>query len=485
MKTHNRPNGRPMTSCMNPKKLTVRRSPLHQLRCVQWYVRGVRRCDAIVWTLLASLLAACFVDLPHYVGHDADPVDAAPDVPDAGTCIPDSVVCTDDRYIDCSSTGTVEVQLDCVLGCDATEAKCRDVDPSNGVASYLDQAHTDPLAPVLTLAAGSTIDTTTGVVFDGSATVTVPNAGVGTNRVFIVKSLAITGTVVVTGTAGLIIVSDGDVGIAATLDVSANAGANGPGGGSGSCDGGWSTTASSAFSGGGGGGGNGDVGGVGGVGDGTSAGGTGGPTLSDQALDPLRGGCQGGRATETTSTCRSGRGGGGGAVQLVSRSSISITGSGTIDASGGGGVPAVAGTDTCSSTSARGGGGGGAGGSVLLEALEIVLMGAGVIISTNGGGGSAGGVTTLALFGADGGTQAGRAAGGVNATTGANGGGGGTVILTPENGVSGGASEDGGGGGGAVGRARFNTLSGTVTPMGGAVIRSKSSNGALGIRLVP
>jgi hypothetical protein len=433
-------------------------------------------------------LAACGYEKPPDVPDDANKM------VDSGSggggsdatlaCAPSTTTCTNGTYVDCSATGTPTVTMACPLGCDASQPKCRDVDPSNGVAQYLDMAHTDAAAPMLTLGAGSTISTDTGIVYDGATSVVVPNIDIGDYHVFWVKSLSITGSTVVSGADGLIIVSDGDVSITDLLDVSGNLRVNGPGGGPGTCVGGTATTAGS-FSGGGGGGGNGDPGGTGGNADGNaSPGGQPGAALADLDLEPLHGGCMGGDATEGTSTCRGVGGGGGGALQIVSRTQIALTSNGVIDASGGGGVAARAGTDTCTSTNLRGGGGGGAGGSVLLEAPQVRLEGSAVIVSTKGGGGSAGGIGSF-LNGADGGTSGTAAAGGINQTSGANGGLGGTEAVPPGDGTAGDPSEDGGGAGGAVGRVRFNTSSGTVNPIGGATIRSKQSSSVLRIRLVP
>jgi len=437
---------------------------------------------------LLLVLGACSFEPPPDVGDDDDPDAAAPpdaEQPDAEHgCAPDTITCTDGRYVDCSSDGVVEVALDCPLGCDDIQARCRDVDPSNGLAQYLDRTRTDADAPALVLGDGSTIDTSTGVVFDGAVSVTVPSVDIGDHRVFIVKSLALTGTTIVSGTDGLLIVSDGNVSITGLLDLSANLRVSGPGGGPGSCAGGTAST-TAGFSGGGGGGGNGDPGGTGGNADGgSSPGGLAGAALADLDLEPLHGGCAGGDATESGSTCRGVGGGGGGALQIVSRTEIALTGGAVIDASGGGGVAARAGVDTCTSTNLRGGGAGGAGGSILLEAPQVRLEGSAVILSTKGGGGSAAGIGSF-LVGTDGGTAAGTASGGINGNTGANGGAGGNETLAPGDGTAGDANEDGGGAGGAVGRVRFNTSAGTINPVGGATIRSKYTTSQLRTRMVP
>ena len=434
------------------------------------------------------LLTSCSFDRPADLDDDAGMIDAIADMPDAETgCVPNQIICDDatDRYTECDGDGVVTRTIDCPLGCSDSAEKCVDVDPSNGVAQYLDMAATDPDAPDLTLGAGSTIDTTSGIVFDGSQSVVVPSTDIGVYRVFWVKSLTISGATKASGGDGVIIVSDGNVAITALFDLSADAQTNGPGGGPGSCDGS-DASSSAGLAGGGGGAGNGDPGGTGGSGNnGNGPGGVAGPVLSDVDLEPLRGGCEGGQGVVSGSTCKSGFGGGGGALQVVSRTEIRISGSGVIDASGGGGVSAKVGIDGCTSTSLRGGGGGGSGGSVLLEAPQVLLEGAAAIVSTKGGGGSAGGIGGPGLDGADGGTDDQRPSGGINSLTGVSGGLGGHEALSPTNGLAGDTNENGGGGGGGVGRARFNTAAGTINPVGGAVIRSEFTTSMLRTRLVP
>ncbi len=439
---------------------------------------------------LGLALAACgyekLADLTDDAGHTIDGPATGSDA--AVACTPSTTTCTSGQYVECSPTGVPAVTLACPLGCDATQPKCRDVNPSNGVAQYLDQTRTDSAVVAVTLGDGSTISTDTGVVFDGATSVAVPNIDIGEYHVFMVKSLSITGATVVSGADGIIIVSDGDVSISGLLDVSATGTTSGPGGGAGTCLGGTAVGTSGGPAGGGGGGGNGDAGGTGGNANGNgSPGGTPGPALADLDLEPLHGGCAGGDSKRNAaSMCRGIGGGGGGALQIVSRTQIALTGGGVIDASGGGGAAARAGIDTCFSTSLNGGGGGGAGGSVLLEAPQILLQGSSVTISTAGGGGASGGVSNPSAYnGSDGGTDGTSAVGGTNATTGVSGGRGGTEGLLPGSGTAGDTNEDGGGAGGAVGRVRFNDTAGAINPTGGATIRTKQSSSVLRTRLVP
>ncbi|MCA9675083.1 MAG: choice-of-anchor D domain-containing protein [Kofleriaceae bacterium] len=404
-------------------------------------------------------------------------------------CVPNTVVCDDTtgHYVDCSGTGTIDFEMQCPLGCSPTSEQCLDVDPSNGLATYLDMA---PSGPDVAFAGSSTINTTTGTVFNGAQSVTVPTALVAQTggpsiRVLMFNSLSVAGTLKVTGTYPLALVVNGDVSITGTLDVSADASIPGPGGqesqsGDGGCHGSGRTSGSSNPSPGGGGGGGRNLGAAGGTaGDGTT---TSGGGAMGGGLIPLQAGCAGGATIEDPPLRISYGGGGGGAVQIVSRTQIAVTGSGKIDASGGGGESRSFGTST---TAAIGGGGGGGGGGVLLEAPQLSLDGAGVVISAKGGSGAAAGTGSAGHQGKDGGTAAGAVTGGSNAGL-ASGGAGGTETVLPTAGGNGsGATDDGGGGGGSVGYARFKSQGGGINPQNGAAIRAYSTAGAIGSRLVP
>lgn len=431
------------------------------------------------------LLQACAFKTPADVEIDADPRDAEPiDAvpPDAAPCVADTTVCDDDSgvYTACGSDGLAESVIACPLGCASGVEKCLDVAPSNDLAEYLDQSD---VTPAVSLTGNCTIDTSVGSIHcDGEALQAATALVNGPNgmRVFLFGALDISGTVKVTGTASLVLISNGDVVLGGLLDVSADLDIGGPGAQAdgAACEGGDSLDTSNPTSGGGGAG-RYELGGVGGMSGAAEAGGARGAIYRDDDLTPLRGGCHGGRATELVGMFgqSSTGGGGGGAVQIVSRTRIRVSGSGKIDASGGGGR-AAASSATCA------GAGGGSGGAILLEAPIVELDGSGVVLSTKGGGGSAVSANLSTTHGADGGTTPSPAAGGVGSIS--SGGAGGTETTSPGSGTSGGSSGvDGTGGGGAVGQVRLNTLGGTFTPSGNAVIRSQYSTDFLQTRLVP
>ncbi|HUJ62681.1 MAG TPA: hypothetical protein VLX92_29465 [Kofleriaceae bacterium] len=163
----------------------------------------------------------------------------------------------------------------------------------------------------------------------------------------------------------------------------------------------------------------------------------------------LQGGCPGQDGSGGGTKAVGGHGGG--AVYLYAATSISITGS--IDASGEGGLVGV--------IPDAGGSGGGAGGMIWLESPTVTVPG---IVYANGGGGSSGTGNTTGGSNGDDPTGVGPAAGGMGPTT--NGGKGGAGGAAPGNtgtdATNGTAGAGGGGGGGGDGvfRVRPNAAGG-------------------------
>ncbi len=243
-----------------------------------------------------------------------------------------------------------------------------------------------------------TLSTDTGVL-TGSSTITPAGGALtqsgGPNAYIIsIQSLKIetTGSLRVIGTAPLVVASWGDVDVLGSIDAgSTSAGSAGAGASPSSLCGANATGVatqggigvSTGGSGGGGGGAFHGNGGHGGIGDSPPGptGGTGGVAVSPPTI--VRGGCSGAPSGEAGSdpsasdpTAVATGGIGGGALQLSSRTSISITGHVLSGGGGGGGAP---------DNSACGGGGGGAGGLLGFDAASISFANA--IIAANGGGG--------------------------------------------------------------------------------------------------
>jgi hypothetical protein len=395
-------------------------------------------------------------------------------------CTPNTTTCSNDATIVCDSTGHPTF-TDCRnFGCwdsaggvaGDTGDRCADLDPSNGLASFLDMAMPDSM----NLSDGATINTDTGVIVDNGLAVmpqsfVVAQAGTAVEiRAFTAKNLVLRNTTV-SGARALAFVVDGSVQVLGQVALAADHSTKAAGSTSDPtrCDAGlgtWDDYAPGIATGAGGGG-YATAGGDGGAMPSNGLTAAVGGSAIDSNLQPLVGGCSGG--------ANAAAGGGGGAIQLVSRTSITVAvmgGSiGKIHV-GGGGAPAL---DIPYST--VGGGGGGSGGSVLLEAPLIVLSGTGAIIAANGGGGGG----TLCNNGGSGQNASAStvpAAGGVACSgndhylEGAQGATGTSPAFSAPGFSSGGFMAYGatGGGGGGLGYLVIRNTLGTFAPQDGAVV---------------
>src|SRR5262249_34674349 len=115
-------------------------------------------------------------------------------------CKPSQTACTNGTVATCDASGNVTSMRSCPLGCFKDQPRCTDIDPSNGLAPYLDMTTT--VGVDLDLKDGSVIDTADGSVSDGKQTVKVPSFLVAAPtdgvpiRVFVVKSARIAHAVV-------------------------------------------------------------------------------------------------------------------------------------------------------------------------------------------------------------------------------------------------------------------------------------------------
>jgi hypothetical protein len=353
------------------------------------------------------------------------------------------------------------------LGCLESEPRCRDIDPSNGLASYLDMVSSPR---DLDMSAGGSIGVEQGgVAIPGMAipvdTFLIPaTANAPALRVIVANRVTFGGNVDVvpesqgTGPA-LAIVAAGEIkvfgnvylGAAGTLDTPACVGGSGAQRRN-------SGTPVKQLSSGSGGGGNATAGARGGGIDTQIAGGGGGNVTGTKALVPLRGGCAAGGVDGEAGFAGPGPYGGG-AIQLSSR--IRVVVDGTINA---GGTPGGAEQTINSGWLVFGGG---AGGGILLEAPTVTLGPNGKLLAAGGPGG---GVCPVSS------TYCGAGGTGATVNTAAQPGGDSLYQTT------GAATSYAGGGGGGLGRIRINTPNAAYTKSSGSVEDGDISTGTLGTR---
>ena len=393
-----------------------------------------------------------------------------------------TAICRNAKLTTCDTQGNVIATTPCALDCNVDESRCNKLDPSNGLAAVLDEAALDP---DLMLIGAATIDTDAGTIVDTSGPRFPPTATLSAFPigVFIVKAnTLVAGDVTVVGSRAFAIVAAGTITLNGVVSVAANFDVSGPGAivDNAECRGGSAATGSNGSPGGGGGG-FGTVGGAGGNGGG-EPGGLSGRIVGSIELVPLRGGCSGGHPGgrgEDADPVASDPGGGGGAIQVVSGTSIVIAAGGFVSANGAGGKGNTGGiTLFCFGNMPCGDGeGGGSGGGILLEAPVVTVAATGGIVA-NGGAGSC-----LLNAAAEGGQlsdvpASGQTCGG---DTG-NGGSGAAGSFAAGNGGNGlNDAPVGGGGGGGHGRIRVNVALGqeflpigTVSPAGSVgVLRTR------------
>lgn len=302
----------------------------------------------------------------------------------------------------------------------------------------------DPATAPMTLPASRAIDTTT------NAQCTQVRGGTPPLCIIIAQQVDIEDSLRIVGPDPVAIVSTGDlmIGSAGIIDVSSMGGgipSPGAGADTGACttlDGEAQGTIDNR-AGGGPGGSFGGMGGAGGAGPSKIAGGQ--PAPLDEST--LHGGCPGGLGGARSGSAQARGGHGGGAVYVVAKGTIHITGRISANAERG------YGGNTASPADFPGGGGGGAGGMIVIDA-DMVVVDAGAALVANGGGGGGGANGTMqgrdgtdgASTGAIGGTG-----GGSGTSIGGDGGTGSQRTRSDGNpGGPGGTTQGGGGGGGGA-----------------------------------
>ncbi|MBA3459469.1 MAG: hypothetical protein H0T46_05885 [Deltaproteobacteria bacterium] len=428
-----------------------------------------------------AIVSACGFTATNIEREDGalSPIDSSVDayIPDASLCVAASKQCigANQKLRVCDSSGASSRDIDCAWSClETPEPHCAQLVPSGGAVTTADLESTALTDHTIMSATINTDDgSITGLRAAGGGIINgIDYTQRGSVGVFRFNKLTINGLVNIRGTRAAAIVSIGEITINGGIDAQgdcsgSNAGPGGsPGGaagkdGSGSGSGG-AGSGSNPCSGGGGAG----HGGAGGDGGGRD---NDGDAFGTPSIAQLFGGAGGGGGGGEADGGEGG--GGGGALQLVANKRIKINGAqplaGRIHAGGCGGRGGLC-----------GGGGGGAGGTILIEAPVIELASSALAVNGGGGGGGGGGGNTTGTSGERATLSTTKASGG-NGANGVNGGG----PPEPDGGDGGDGGDDNaasgsngenakraGGGGGAVGRMRFNTLSGSIVTSGTVVL---------------
>ncbi|MEO6773597.1 MAG: hypothetical protein ABI467_11360 [Kofleriaceae bacterium] len=370
--------------------------------------------------------------------------------PERCGCIPNATTCQNDQLSVCQSDGKSASMTACDLGCSADGTHCLTFAPSNGLGDALGMADAASDAEIpdhYTISTdGRIISDDTGTAYPVKSILLAQSSGVGI-RIFIAKSFKIHAVQVRGYDNAIAFVASGPITIDGLVDASSYRGLNGPGAiAGGAC-------AGMGGSYGGGGGGNAVAGGNGSpIAQLPPAPGATGGAAQIDSFDPIAGGCIGGDENGTSFG-----GPAGGALQFVSRTSMTVASTGTVDVGGGGGGD---------------GGGGGAGGNVLVEAPVVSIDGG---ITANGGSGGACGIS--GTHSTPDATPA-PGVGSCNTQGTTHSGNGGTGALPPTDGAKGDYMA-GAGGGGSVGRFGVRTRDGNYSHGVGVLLSAKISTGTL------
>ena len=360
-------------------------------------------------------------------------------------CDAGQTVCANGAVSVCDGSGN-ETSTACALGCFMDQPRCTDIDPSNGLAMYLDMV-TDPPDVHIDSTGAANSDTGEVVLAPNQTVLTIPSFlapasnGGPAIRVYVVHDLLVDDTLFLAGSLPVAILATGDIVLNAPIN--SNAGNSAACAGGAGHDSGENPDFSAAS----GGGGNATSGGSGGgiTGDATIPGGAGGAVAGTTDLQPLMGGCDAGSISVSADSSLHYAGSfGGGGLQLSSRTQIIV--SARIDASGGAGY--ATGDQITADTSSLAISGGGAGGNLILEAPVLTLNAAADLDARGGDGGQFGAVAFN--VGAAGHGSVAQATAGTP---------GGSVVSNGNPSISFYA----GAGGGGVGRIRLNVPNATVS----------------------
>ncbi len=391
-------------------------------------------------------------------------------------CEANQTVCSNGTVATCDASGGQTSAIQCPLGCFEDQPRCTDVEPSNHLGPYYDMIAApkdlDLKFGTLDLLSGQYTSADVadfGAVSNPDSFVVPSLAGGPPIRVVVVNNLTL-GTVVLRGptdgsTMATAFLASGDILVNGTVSTIAGAGQTTDV----SCQGhqgrqSYEQNDACIYVGGGGGGGA-AAGSVGGrVIDLDSALPlAGGPVYGTDDLQPLVGGCAGGGFHNYASGDNTLKGSnGGGAIQLTSRTAITVNG--TIKMDGDPGYADDFGNQLFCGQSQFGGGGGG---GILIEAPVVTLAAHSTLSAAGGNGAGCDPATqTCGLPGHGGGATAATPGGDVTWTTAL----GSTATFAS------------GTGAGGAGRVRVNTATSTYTLDATAVRNAIVTNGAIKIR---
>jgi hypothetical protein len=148
-------------------------------------------------------------------------------------CGAGETACTNGTVATCDGQGNIIASEKCPLGCFEDQPRCREIDPSNGLAQFLDMV---PNPPDIDLSVGGSVDAVTGTVRRMNTVISVPSfliaapPGGAAIRVFIANRVTLAN---VQGLGGpnpldvgpaIAIVARGDIQVTGTVDL-ADAGA--------------------------------------------------------------------------------------------------------------------------------------------------------------------------------------------------------------------------------------------------------------------
>jgi hypothetical protein len=389
-------------------------------------------------------------------------------------CMPSQTTCANGITETCDAAGNISGHETCALGCSSDATRCGTLDPSNNLGMFYDMT-ADPQD--LTLS--GTLDLKDGKLTSGTTTATIPSftvtapTGGAPIRVFVGKHVALGDLSVVDTTVSenpggigfaIAVLATQDLDVMGTVTVTSGA-VNIAG-----CTGSSRTSGGSTtlfLLGGAGGGGHASAGAAGGDVPMQLAGAAGGSASGTDTLVPLRGGCPGGSSAGQVGEH------GGGAIQLVSETAISVTGTIIVDATSSPFVPAL--------------GGGGGGGGVLLEAPAVTLDPSAKLLA-RGGGGVDGDLTQIPTPLEDASAPPGAVCP-VNFQTCGDGGAGAAPLLPATRGGNTPAAPPGttgnyfaGCGGGGIGRIRINTSDATFVTSSSVATAAALTAGVVGTK---